>query len=94
MSHSVLPRHSGALVTRVCVQCKELLGEKCVRCGSEAVPLYPIAQGHPLTRIEFRCPSCGHRFTQGEGGVTGGMCEPCFDEALRAAQERQKAGRH
>jgi DNA-directed RNA polymerase subunit RPC12/RpoP len=80
-------------VTRVCVQCDEALGEKCAKCGAEAVPLHPVAQGRPSTGIEFKCPECGHRFTQGEGGETGGMCEPCFDAALRKAHERQKAGR-
>jgi DNA-directed RNA polymerase subunit RPC12/RpoP len=80
-------------VTRVCVRCEEVLGEKCVRCGTEAVPLHSNGQGHATTRVEFRCPACGHRFTQGDGGETGGMCEPCFDEALRKAHERQKSGR-
>ena len=81
-------------MTRVCVDCGEKLGEKCVRCGAESVPLDPNAQGHPAARIEFRCPACGHQFTQGEGGETGGMCEQCFDAALRIAHERQKTGRH
>jgi DNA-directed RNA polymerase subunit RPC12/RpoP len=75
------------------VQCQQVFGEKCVRCGTEAAPVDSNAQGHPPTGIEFRCPACAHRFTQGEGGETGGMCEQCFDAVLRKAHERQKAGR-
>jgi hypothetical protein len=92
-SHPVFPRHSGAVVTRVCVQCKELLGEKCVQCGAEAAPVDSNTQGHPPTRIEFRCPACRRRFSRGEGGETGGMCKPCLDEALRKAHEVQTASR-
>jgi hypothetical protein len=80
-------------LTRVCVQCQQVFGEKCVRCGTEAIPLHPNAQGHLPPGIEFRCSPCGHQFTKGEGGETGGMCEQCFDETLRKAHEQQKAGR-
>jgi DNA-directed RNA polymerase subunit RPC12/RpoP len=80
-------------VTRVCVQCKELLGEKCKQCGAEAAPVDPNAHGHPPTGTEFRCPACSHCFSRGEGGETGGMCEACFDETLRKAHEQQQAGR-
>jgi hypothetical protein len=80
-------------VTRVCVQCNKVFGEKCVRCGAEAVPLHPNGQGHPTAKVEFRCSACSHAFGQGDGGETGGMCEVCFDAALRKAHEQQKAGR-
>jgi len=80
-------------VTRVCVQCKDVLGEKCVQCGAEAAPVDSNAQGHHPTGIEFACRACSHRFSRGEGGETGGMCEACFDETLRKAHEQQKAGR-
>jgi DNA-directed RNA polymerase subunit RPC12/RpoP len=80
-------------VTRVCVQCGEALGERCVQCGAEAVPLHAAPQSTVPAGLDFECPACGHRFTKGEGGVTGGMCEPCFDTALRKAHEQQKTGR-
>jgi len=38
-----------------------------------------------VTGAEFDCPSCGHHFPQGDGGETGGMCEPCFDAELQKA---------
>ncbi|MBZ5694442.1 MAG: hypothetical protein LAN36_03675 [Acidobacteriia bacterium] len=80
-------------MTRVCVQCKEVLGEKCVRCGTEAVTIHADQQSNAHGGQEFKCHACGHRFRQGEGGETGGMCEPCFDAALRKAHEQEKAGR-
>ena len=80
-------------MTRVCVQCKELLGEKCKQCGAEAAPIQADPQPNAPTGQEFKCPACAHRFTQGEGGETGGMCEQCFDAVLRKAHEQQKACR-
>jgi hypothetical protein len=80
-------------VTRVCVQCGERLGEKCVRCGAEARPIHADVQSTAPSENDFGCSACGHHFTGGEGGNTGGMCEACFDEALRKAHEVQKAGR-
>jgi hypothetical protein len=41
-----------------------------------------------VTGTEFDCPSCGHHFQQGDGGKTGGMCEPCFDAELRNAHKQ------
>jgi hypothetical protein len=76
-------------MTRVCVQCQQVLGEKCVRCGTEAVPAHADPHSDAPTRGEFTCPSCAHRFAQGDGGETGGMCQACFDEALRKAHERE-----
>ena len=80
-------------MTRVCVQCKDVLGEKCLQCGAEAVPVHADAQSNAPAGQDFECPSCDHRFTQGEGGETGGMCEACFDDTLQKAHEQQKAGR-
>ena len=80
-------------MTRVCVQCMELLGEKCVRCGAEAVPIRADAQSNAHAGQDFECLACRHRFSRGEGGETGGMCESCFDAILGKAHERQKAGR-
>ena len=72
-------------MTRFCMQCDRIIGEKCVQCGSEATA---NSKGHALTCVEFDCPSCGHHFSQGDGGQTGGLCEPCFDAELKKAHER------
>lgn len=75
-------------MTRICTRCKRIIGEKCVRCGTEATPLKTNSNGHAVTGTEFDCPGCGHHFPQGDGGETGGMCEPCFDTELRKAHEQ------
>ena len=75
-------------MTRFCVQCNRIIGEKCVRCGTETTPLNTNSNGHAMTGAEFKCSACGHRFTEGDGGETGGMCEPCLDAALRKAHEQ------
>ena len=72
-------------MTRVCIRCNRIIGEKCVHCGTEATA---NSNGHEVTDAEFDCPSCGHHFPQGDGGETGGMCEPCFDAQLRKAHEQ------
>lgn len=80
-------------MTRVCAYCKEVLGEKCVTCGAEAVPVHADPGSSAPAAQDFECPACRHRFCRGEGGETGGMCEACFDEELRKAHELQNAGR-
>jgi transposase-like protein len=72
-------------MTRFCIQCNQIIGEKCVRCGTEATA---NSNGHAVTGAEFDCPSCCHHFQQGDGGETGGMCEPCFDAELQSAHEQ------
>jgi len=72
-------------MTRFCFWCNRIIGEKCVQCGTEASA---NSNGHAVSGAEFACPSCGHRFPQGDGGETGGMCEPCFDAELQMARER------
>jgi DNA-directed RNA polymerase subunit RPC12/RpoP len=72
-------------MTRLCIRCNRIIGEKCVQCGTEGMV---ISNGrHAVTGAEFDCPSCGHRFPKGDGGETGGMCEPCFDGELQKARE-------
>jgi len=68
-------------MTRLCIRCNRIIGEKCARCGTE------------VTDAEFDCPSCGHHFTRGDGGETGGMCEPCFDAELQNAHEEAAKSR-
>jgi len=71
-------------MTRLCIRCNRIIGEKCVQCGTEATD---TSNGYAVTGAEFDCPSCGHHFLRGDGGETGGMCEPCFDAELRNAHE-------
>lgn len=75
-------------MTRFCTLCKRIIGEKCVRCGTEATPVKANSNGRAVAGTEFDCPVCGHHFPQGDGGETGGMCEPCFDTELRKAHEQ------
>jgi hypothetical protein len=72
-------------MTRFCVQCNRIIGEKCVQCGTQVTA---SSNGHAVSSAEFDCPSCGHHFLQGDGGETGGMCEPCFDAELQKAHEQ------
>ncbi len=71
-------------MTRFCIQCNRIIGEKCVQCGTEVTA---SSNGHGVTGADFECPSCGHHFLQGDGGETGGMCEPCVDAELQKARE-------
>jgi hypothetical protein len=74
-------------MTRYCVRCNRIIGEKCAQCGTEAISAKSNSNGHAVTDVEFDCPSCGNHFPLGDGGETGGMCEPCFDAELRKAHE-------
>jgi len=69
-------------MTRPCIQCNRIIGEKCVQCGTETTA---TSNCYAVTGAEFDCPSCGHHFPQGDGGETGRMCEPCFDAELQKA---------
>jgi transposase-like protein len=77
-------------MTRFCFWCNRIIGEKCVQCGTEATD---TSNGYAVTGAEFDCPSCGHHFPQGDGGETGGMCEPCFDAELQMAHEQAEKNR-
>jgi hypothetical protein len=77
-------------MTRLCIRCNRIIGEKCVHCGMEVTA---NSKGHAVTDAEFDCPSCSHRFTRGDGGETGGMCEPCFDAELQKLQEQMAKSR-
>jgi transposase-like protein len=72
-------------MTRVCIRCNRIIGEKCARCGTQVTA---VSNGHAATGADFDCPSCGHHFQQGDGGETGGMCEPCFEAELQSAHEQ------
>jgi hypothetical protein len=79
-----IPLVGEALMTRFCIQCNRIIGEKCVQCGTKVTA---SSNSHAVSSAEFDCPSCGHHFLQGDGGETGGMCEPCFDAELQSAHE-------
>jgi hypothetical protein len=51
-------------MTRLCMVCKQIMGEKCARCGTEATPLKTNSNGLAMTGTEFDCPSCCHHFAQ------------------------------
>jgi DNA-directed RNA polymerase subunit RPC12/RpoP len=70
-------------LTRICMYCDQIMGEKCSRCGAEAIPLRTNSNEHAVIGTDFDCPHCGHHFPQGDGGEVGGVCEPGFDEELR-----------
>jgi hypothetical protein len=80
-----IPLVGEALMTRFCIQCNRIIGEKCVQCGTKVTA---SSNSHAVSSAEFDCPSCGHHFLQGDGGETGGMCEPCFDAELQKAHEQ------
>jgi hypothetical protein len=69
-------------MTRFCMQCDQVIGEKCVQCGTEATA---SSNARAVTGAEFDCPSCSHHFPQGEGGETGGLCTPCLEAELQKA---------
>jgi hypothetical protein len=77
-------------MTRLCIRCNRIIGEKCVQCGTEATA---ASNSYEVTGAEFACPSCGHHFPQGDGGETGGMCEPCFDAELQKAHRQSAKSR-
>lgn len=85
-----MPAASGAAMTRYCAACEAVLGEKCSQCGSEAAPINVNAKGHPIAGTDFLCvnATCGHRFAQGDGGNTYGLCDSCKNAALRKAVRR------
>ena len=62
-------------MTRFCIRCNRVIGEKCVQCGTEATA---DSNADAVSGFYFSCPSCRRHFPQGDGGETGGMCEPCF----------------
>lgn len=72
-------------MTRFCMRRDQIIGEKCAQCGTEVTV---SSNGHAVTGADFDCPSCGHHFLQGDGGETGGMCEPCFDVELQKAHDQ------
>jgi len=76
-------------MTRFCIRCNQIIGEKYVQCGTEATA---NSNAHAVTDSEFDCPSCGHHFTRGDGGETGGMCKPCFNAELRKASQNRRSG--
>jgi hypothetical protein len=79
-------------MTRLCMRCEQIVGEKCARCGTQVTV---NSNGHAVTNAEFNCPLCGYSFAQGDGGETGGLCTPCLETELKKAYVygRNEAGR-
>jgi hypothetical protein len=75
-------------MTRICILCERIIGEKCARCGREVAAPKTDSNGDAMTGTTFDCASCRHHFPQGDGGKTGGMCELCFDAALLRGHEQ------
>jgi hypothetical protein len=72
-------------MTRFCMDCKKLLGEKCPHCGS-----LDIASDNPEQTC-FHCRHCGQSFTEGQGGSTDGCCSTCIDKRNCEITARRKA---
>lgn len=65
-------------MTRVCMDCKAVTGEKCPKCGG-------LAQEYGADLFLCDSPACSVRvFARGQGGETHGICRSCFD--VRAAE--------
>jgi hypothetical protein len=67
---------------RECMYCHRDFGEKCTKCGDNAIS----CDGR-----EFMCVGCGHNFPAGEGGATTGVCPQCMpilEAAMNAHQRR------
>jgi hypothetical protein len=45
---------TGGRMTRFCIQCNRIIGEKCVQCGMEATA---NSNGHAVTGVDFDCSS-------------------------------------
>ena len=73
-------------MTRFCIRCNRIIGEKCVQCGTQVTA---SSNGHAVNSADFDCPSCGHHFPQGDGGETGGMCERALTLNCRRRTSRR-----
>lgn len=69
-------------MTRICIDCKKIYGEKCAVCGSIDLAFF---RGGAICR----CNACENLFRPGGGGTTGGYCPPCLDRW----RERARASR-
>jgi transposase-like protein len=74
-------------MTRFCMDCKKLLGEKCARCGSTNLS----ERNYTDSTTGFHCHGCGHNFRQGEGGNTDGCCAECVEKRNHERQARRSA---
>lgn len=86
----VLHANRSNAMTRVCMDCKAVMGEKCPKCGSNAIVI--DGKGFCLRDVANCChglsPFHVHGFPVGEGGATHGLCASCF--AFRNHQLRQR----
>jgi DNA-directed RNA polymerase subunit RPC12/RpoP len=61
---------------RVCAYCHTVMGEKCIRCGSDD----PFLIFRDRDFQEFKCPDCGHRWKTGDDPETTGICAMCYQK--------------
>lgn len=69
-------------MTRVCMDCKTVLGEKCPSCGGSNLTLQRAFFARTYVCTD---PDCSYlkkhararEFVKGEGGETHGLCEDC-----------------
>lgn len=78
-------------MTRVCQFCKRPYGEKCGKCGSEAV--HQAANVPSVGITLWECMDCPHSWISGEEPPTHGICPTCaqkleLDAHLRGTDDR------
>lgn len=77
---------------RVCSSCQRVIGEACVQCGGDAIPLETNSAGHAIAGTDFDCPRCGNHFRQGDGGEIGELCDRCLDLERRKVGDDDESG--
>lgn len=79
-------------MTRVCMDCKFSIGEKCPRCGTEVTEsalfdfvIRAAALIFGVTASDMpvlTCTKCALKFTLGDGGDTHGLCDGCKEKRM------------
>lgn len=62
-------------MTRVCMDCKAILGEKCPKCGNSDVKKTTF-------KLMRYCEPCDLMFPEGAGGETHTICDLCKVQRL------------
>lgn len=71
-------------MTRLCMDCKSYLGEKCPLCGAVATLVNAESSGVAW----YECSGCAVNFIAGEGGTTHGLCAKCLGVRNGEMQQR------
>lgn len=64
-------------MTRLCMDCGIILGEKCPHCGCILVRAW-LTLFRKRERYQCLHPNCGRKFNPGQGGITHTLCQPCL----------------